>query len=284
MDLSYPQFFQPQGDENQTMQSLFGESQPQAQQQFYVFPPPSGGSLDSGYAGEDTNPFDENAYCQDFKINFAQNNEMSNVDTMAVRFASYNFNANDQQAVALEQNFMPINFSTSFQQDFTLTNQRTNVSRSPPALVMDDTVSVKSEDASSEGVSPRETGFQDKHSQGQCQQTRKRRPSTLKRMATDTSTETRRTSDERVITKEGRGRQRKRIPHTAVERRYRENLNLHLEKLRSAVPNLQAAHRRRSSDINDPMKPSKCEVLMGAVDYIKRLEREVERMKNEMGE
>ena len=101
MDLSYQQFFPTQGNENQAMQPLFGESQAQAQQQFYVFPPPSGGSLDSGYAGEDTNPFDENAYCQDFKINFAQSSDMPNVDTTAARFASYDFNANDPQAVGV---------------------------------------------------------------------------------------------------------------------------------------------------------------------------------------
>jgi hypothetical protein len=32
------------------------------------------------------------------------------------------------------------------------------------------------------------------------------------------------------------------------------------------------------------MKPSKCEVLMGAVEYIKRLESEVARLKMKVGE
>ncbi|KAL1306445.1 hypothetical protein AAFC00_005144 [Neodothiora populina] len=81
-----------------------------------------------------------------------------------------------------------------------------------------------------------------------------------------------------------RGRPRKRIPHTAVERRYRENLNAHLEKLRSAVPNLTAAQRRKATDGADPMKPSKCEVLIGAVEYIKRLEDENERLKRKSNE
>lgn len=103
----------------------------------------------------------------------------------------------------------------------------------------------------------------------------------LKRRATDALTDAQTVVKEEPIQKTtpSRGRPRKRIPHTAVERRYRENLNSHLEKLRAAVPNLTAAQRRKSSDGADPLKPSKCEVLMGAVEYIQRLEAENERLK-----
>ena len=71
----------------------------------------------------------------------------------------------------------------------------------------------------------------------------------------------------------GRGSKRQRIPHTAVERRYRENLNAHLEKLRQTVPSLAA--RKGSGggssgkgDGGEGVKPSKCEILHGAIEYI----------------
>ncbi|TIA22299.1 hypothetical protein D6C80_01366 [Aureobasidium pullulans] len=270
MDLPYQQIYQPV-EENHNMQSLF---EPQPPPQYYGFPPPTGSSLDSGYA-EDSNPFEvNNMFCPDFKVAFGQN-----VNSTAPNFGAYCYMTNDQQPSGREQNFMPIGFSAPFQQNFGFMKQNNNVSQSPPALIMDDAVSVKSEDASSDAASPKTTTFQD----SQLRKQTRKRPGTLKRMATDTSIEGR-PSVERSTTKESRGRNKKRIPHTAVERRYRENLNLHLEKLRLAVPNLQAAHRRRASDVNDPMKPSKCEVLMGAVEYIKRLESEVARLKKEVGE
>jgi hypothetical protein len=67
-----------------------------------------------------------------------------------------------------------------------------------------------------------------------------------------------------------RGRKRQRIPHTAVERRYRENLNAHLEKLRQTVPSLAARKGAGGSKVEggEGVKPSKCEILHGAIEYI----------------
>jgi hypothetical protein len=98
-----------------------------------------------------------------------------------------------------------------------------------------------------------------------------------------------------------RGRKRQRIPHTAVERRYRENLNAHLERLRQTVPAL--ASRRASGGIplmggghrasepstvpvvallSDGAKPSKCEILNGAIEHIGAIERENGALRDEV--
>ena len=66
-------------------------------------------------------------------------------------------------------------------------------------------------------------------------------------------------------------RSRSRDHHTAVEQRYRNNLSQHFTKLRLAVPNIQTSQPQRGGLA---AKPSKSEVLAGAVDYIKHLERE----------
>ncbi|KAI4628945.1 hypothetical protein J4E83_003498 [Alternaria metachromatica] len=75
------------------------------------------------------------------------------------------------------------------------------------------------------------------------------------------------------------------MPHTEVERKYREKLNAELERLRRAVPMLP------QSDATDTgaVKPSKSMVLAVAIDYIKELERqrdaaveEVERLGGKM--
>ncbi|KAF2765309.1 hypothetical protein EJ03DRAFT_331064 [Teratosphaeria nubilosa] len=80
----------------------------------------------------------------------------------------------------------------------------------------------------------------------------------------------------------GRGKKRQRIPHTAVERRYRENLNAHLEKLRLAVPFLAARGATGSQrEIVEGVKPSKCEVLNGAIEHIAALDKEVEGLKGD---
>lgn len=81
-------------------------------------------------------------------------------------------------------------------------------------------------------------------------------------------------------TKSGRGRKRQRIPHTAVERRYRENLNAHLDKLRQTVPSL--ASRKGLGKEGEGVKPSKCEILSGAIDYIGTTDRENVALKNEV--
>lgn len=90
-----------------------------------------------------------------------------------------------------------------------------------------------------------------------------------------------------------RGRKRQRIPHTAVERRYRENLNAHLDKLRLTVP----AFARRGSGgggieiggakagehgESGGVKPSKCEVLTGAIEHIGALDRENKGLRGEV--
>ena len=77
-----------------------------------------------------------------------------------------------------------------------------------------------------------------------------------------------------------RGRKRQRIPHTAVERRYRENLNAHLDKLRQNVPALACG----AGDAGDGAKPSKCEVLNGAIEYIGTLSREKNALEVKVGD
>ncbi|KAL1311829.1 hypothetical protein AAFC00_001904 [Neodothiora populina] len=69
---------------------------------------------------------------------------------------------------------------------------------------------------------------------------------------------------------------RQREHHTAVEQRYRKNLNDQFNSLRLAVPDIQTSQPQRAGQ---PARPSKCEVLAGAVDYIKRLEDEVRALK-----
>ncbi|OCL01893.1 hypothetical protein AOQ84DRAFT_201350 [Glonium stellatum] len=75
-----------------------------------------------------------------------------------------------------------------------------------------------------------------------------------------------------------RARASRRLPHNQVERKYREGLNSELERLRRAVPTLP---QRDSSDLNGPPKPSKATVLASAIDYIKFIEAERERLTEE---
>ncbi|RMY65032.1 hypothetical protein D0863_09401 [Hortaea werneckii] len=79
-----------------------------------------------------------------------------------------------------------------------------------------------------------------------------------------------------------RGRKRQRIPHTAVERRYRENLNAHLDKLRQTVPALAARNGKGCEGTQESVKPSKCEILNGAIEHICALDKENQALKNEM--
>lgn len=76
-----------------------------------------------------------------------------------------------------------------------------------------------------------------------------------------------------------RGRKRQRIPHTAVERRYRENLNAHLDKLRQTVPSLASKRPaggalKPGEIVGEGVKPSKCEILNGAIEHIGALGKE----------
>ncbi|KAF2497699.1 hypothetical protein BU16DRAFT_441345, partial [Lophium mytilinum] len=73
-------------------------------------------------------------------------------------------------------------------------------------------------------------------------------------------------------------RSSRRLPHNQVERKYREGLNSELERLRRAVPTLP---QRDSSDLTGPPKPSKATVLASAIDYIKFMEAEHERLAEE---
>ncbi|OCK77138.1 hypothetical protein K432DRAFT_359152 [Lepidopterella palustris CBS 459.81] len=70
----------------------------------------------------------------------------------------------------------------------------------------------------------------------------------------------------------------RRLPHNQVERKYREGLNSELERLRRAVPTLP---QRDSGDLTGPPKPSKATVLASAIDYIKFMETERERLAEE---
>ncbi|CAN9288646.1 unnamed protein product [Alternaria alternata] len=60
------------------------------------------------------------------------------------------------------------------------------------------------------------------------------------------------------------------MPHTEVERKYREKLNAELERLRRAVPMLPQCDNGDTGAV----KPSKSMVLAVAIDYIKELERQ----------
>jgi len=60
------------------------------------------------------------------------------------------------------------------------------------------------------------------------------------------------------------------MPHTEVERKYREKLNAELERLRRAVPMLPQCD---SADMG-AVKPSKSMILAVAIDYIKELEKQ----------
>lgn len=83
-----------------------------------------------------------------------------------------------------------------------------------------------------------------------------------------------------------------RQPHNQVEKKYREGLNNELERLRRAVRTLPQPRNRSCSTSEEDddsyggysaavPKPSKAAVLAGAVEYIKYLESEHERLANE---
>ncbi|EUC40599.1 hypothetical protein COCMIDRAFT_108367 [Bipolaris oryzae ATCC 44560] len=61
------------------------------------------------------------------------------------------------------------------------------------------------------------------------------------------------------------------VRHTQVERKYRESINMRLERLRRAVATLPQAV---GADAIGVAKPSKGIVLAAAIDYVGRIERE----------
>jgi hypothetical protein len=69
-----------------------------------------------------------------------------------------------------------------------------------------------------------------------------------------------------------------RVPHNQVERKYRQMLNAEMERLRISVPTLP---QHDGTSLAGPPKPSKATVLTAAVDYIKMLEVETERLTEE---
>ena len=72
----------------------------------------------------------------------------------------------------------------------------------------------------------------------------------------------------------------KRQPHNQVERKYREGLNAELERLRLAVPTLLHPEPSSTGAASTP-KPSKATVLASAIDYIRKMELERDRLRHE---
>jgi small-conductance mechanosensitive channel len=68
------------------------------------------------------------------------------------------------------------------------------------------------------------------------------------------------------------------MPHNHVERKYREGLNLELERLRQAVSTLPQSGE---SDAIGQHKPSKAVVIAAAVDHIGRVEKEKDALQEE---
>lgn len=76
--------------------------------------------------------------------------------------------------------------------------------------------------------------------------------------------------------------QRRRVPHHVIERRYRDNLNGQIERLRTCIPSLANERCSPTSDVEDdpmPIKcPSKAGVIVSAQTYIKELEEQQGRL------
>ena len=70
-----------------------------------------------------------------------------------------------------------------------------------------------------------------------------------------------------------------RLPHNQVERKYREGLNAELERLHRTVLTLPQFD---SCSMASQPRPSKAMILTGAIDYIKRLEKERDAYKTEI--
>ena len=77
---------------------------------------------------------------------------------------------------------------------------------------------------------------------------------------------------------QSKARQNRRLPHNQVERKYRESLNAELERLRRVVPTLPQGD---STDLTSPPKPTKATILASAINYIKLIEAERDRLQEE---
>lgn len=84
---------------------------------------------------------------------------------------------------------------------------------------------------------------------------------------------------------EDKPKNRRRLPHNQVERKYRESLNTQLDSLRRVVPSLQQNARAcDSADIEDlptPSKPSKAVILASATAHIKQQEKDKKALSDE---
>jgi hypothetical protein len=78
---------------------------------------------------------------------------------------------------------------------------------------------------------------------------------------------------------------RRRLPHNQVERKYRESLNTQLESLRRVVPSLQqnqaACDGADIEDLPTPSKPSKAVILASATAYIKQQDKDKKTLADE---
>jgi hypothetical protein len=159
---------------------------------------------------------------------------------------------------------LSFNYTGGYNEAFTDPSPLSMSSRySSPASSRD---SVKRENPSSNSIqlsrgrlSPPSSNFQ--HPEDQKSPHRKRGRPRLYRPASGGSTTT-------PINKASRSQC---MPHTEVERKYREKLNTELERLRRAVPILPQSD---ATDATSAAKPSKSMVLAVAIDYIKELERQ----------
>jgi len=73
----------------------------------------------------------------------------------------------------------------------------------------------------------------------------------------------------------------KRVPHHQVERKYRQGLNAEMERLRLMVPAVARWEGGPDSSIIGKLKPSKATVLASAIDYIRDLKQERDRLLQE---
>ena len=73
-----------------------------------------------------------------------------------------------------------------------------------------------------------------------------------------------------------------RVPHSIIERRYRDNLNTQIETLRLLIPSVRESPQDVEDSLGIPPKaPSKAVVITAAAGYIKELEADRARMMTE---
>lgn len=83
------------------------------------------------------------------------------------------------------------------------------------------------------------------------------------------------------LTRDALNKNRGRVPHNLVERRYRDNLNNQIESLRLTLPSLKDAQPCTDitlEDTSSPRMPSKAVIISTAATYIKDMENERTRL------